>query len=211
MNDKKIIKIDTEKEDNDFKKYNDYEKKAYQLYKLILKETGLEFTPTECKQKDAWRKFLKKLHNTYKDQITSKVKPFQILELQNADVDNLIEKFDELKLHKQKEKPKRIDYIIYAETDEEKERLKLAKELELIMLKTGTKFIPEKEHLSPIDRNGNINVKYIKQKHVLKEDAKSNKYMCHQCANEFETNLDFSELCCFECGNDWSEYGFHEI
>ncbi|MEX0939752.1 MAG: hypothetical protein WDZ41_00150 [Candidatus Babeliales bacterium] len=35
-------------------------------------------------------------------------------------------------------------------------------------------------------------------------------YNCHQCGEDFKTILDYDDLFCDKCGNDWSEYGFHE-
>lgn len=160
---KEVITIDQSGFDRANGKYQDYQKKVNRVSEFILEQTGVEFSPEECKQPDSWRKFLHKYAEAHKDANTLKLKPIKLLELQEVDINSLIGMFDQLKLATQKVKPKLQDYTTYTENEAEKERLQLAKELESIIERTGTNFQAIDQGKSPLHPSGKRNVGYIKQ------------------------------------------------
>ena len=163
MSKKEVITIDQSGFDRANGKYQDYIKKANRVSEFILEQTGVEFSPEECKQPDSWRKFLNKYAEVHKDANTLKLKPIKLLELQEVDINSLIEQLDQLKLATQKVKPKIEDYTTYAENEAERERLQQAKDLESIIERTGTNYRAIDQGKSPLHPSGQRNVGYIKQ------------------------------------------------
>ena len=160
---KEVITIDQSGYDRANGKYRDYHRKANRVSEFILEQTGVEFSPEECKQPDSWRKFLNKYAEAHKEANTLKLQSIKLLELQEVDINSLIEQFDQLKLATQKEKPKIEHYTTYAENEAESERLQLAKELESIIERTGTHYKAVDQGKSPLHPSGQRNVGYIKQ------------------------------------------------
>ena len=163
MSKKEVITIDQSGFDRANGKFQDYQKKANRVSEFILEQTGVEFSPEECKQPDSWRKFLNKYAEAHKDANTLKLKPIKLLELQEVDINSLIEQLDQLKLATQKVKPKIEDYTTYAENEAERERLQQAKDLESIIERTGTNYRAIDQGKSPLHPSGQRNVGYIKQ------------------------------------------------
>jgi len=160
---KEVISVDQSGFDRANGKFQDYQKKANRISEFILEQTGVEFSPEECKQPDSWRSFLRKYAEVHKEANTLKLKPIKLLELQQVDINSVIEMFDQLKLHTQKTKPNIENYTTYAENEAERERLQLAKDMESIIERTGTNFRAIDQGKSPIHPNGMRNVGYIKQ------------------------------------------------
>ena len=163
MSKKEVITIDQSGFDRANGKFQDYQKKANRVSEFILEQTGVEFSPEECKQPDSWRKFLNKYAEAHKDANTLKLKPIKLLELQEVDINRIVEIFDQLKLHTQKEKPSIEHYTTYAENEAERERLQQAKDLESIIERTGTNYRAIDQGKSPLHPSGQRNVGYIKQ------------------------------------------------
>jgi hypothetical protein len=157
---REIIITNTKAFEKDLEKYNKWLEFAYLSLEWLEQETNVSIGIEALTADDAYNTFMQTFGELYKEKNVLGLKPVKLFDLLSLNLEKVISIFNTAKLTK-KDKPDIKDYSIYAETEQELERLQTSKEFLAVLKKLHTNVNFTNVYKSPIkfdvyDRNSLI-------------------------------------------------------
>ena len=128
-----IITTDQRRFDKDNLKHQAFLEFCFNSIDYIQKETNVSLTNKDLVRDNAFGVFMKKFAELHKDNNKLNLRAVKLFDLMELNLEKVISIFDKAKVMPHQEQPKIEDYQIFAVSDIQKERLKIARQfLELL-------------------------------------------------------------------------------
>jgi hypothetical protein len=157
---REIIITNTKYFEKDLEKYNKWLEVAFESVQWLEQETNVSIGIEALTADDAYNAFMQSFGELHKENNNLGLRPVKLFDLFELNLEKVISIFNTAKLTK-KDKPDIKDYSIYAETEQELERLQTSKEFLAVLKKLDTNVNFTNVYKSPIkfdlyDRNSLI-------------------------------------------------------
>jgi len=128
-----IITTDQRQFEKDTQKHQNFLQFCFDSIDFIQKETNVSLTNEDLVRDNAFGVFMKKFAELHKDNNKLNLRAVKLFDLMELNLEKVISIFDKAKVMPHQEQPKIEDYQIFAVSDIQKERLKIARQfLELL-------------------------------------------------------------------------------
>ena len=124
-----IIMTDQRRFDKDNLKYQAFLEFCFISIDYIQKETNVSLTNEDLVRDNAFNLYMKYFAELHKDNNNLNLRAVKLFDLMELDLAKVISIFDKAKVMPHQEQPKIEDYQIFAVSDIQKERLKIARQL----------------------------------------------------------------------------------
>jgi len=128
-----IITTDQRQFEKDTQKHQNFLQFCFDSIDYIQKETNVSLTNEDLVRDNAFNIYMKYFAELHKDNNKLKLRAVKLFDLMELNLEKVISIFDKAKVLPHQEQPKIEDYQIFAVSDIQKERLKIARQfLELL-------------------------------------------------------------------------------
>ena len=124
-----IITTDQRQFEKDTQKHQNFLQFCFDSIDYIQKETNVSLTNEDLVRDNAFGVFMKYFAELHKDNNKLNLRAVKLFDLMELNLEKVISIFDKAKVMPHQEQPKIEDYQIFAVSDIQKERLKIARQL----------------------------------------------------------------------------------
>jgi hypothetical protein len=147
-----IIMTDQRQFEKDTIKHQNFLQFCYDSIDYIQKETNVSLSNEALVCNNAFNLYLKLFSDLHKENNTLKVSSIKLFDLLQLNLEKVISIFDIAKVMPHQEQPKIEDYQIFASTEIELKRLKIAQDFLEIMGKLNTQVFFSNVLMAPVKR-----------------------------------------------------------